>query len=61
MKQKKTRQLRIRITENQLSSIVKYIVDNPNEFKNLSDLIRESIKSRISRTKDISSKTKNNG
>ena len=60
MKQKKTHQLRIRITENQLSSIVQYIVDHPNEFKNQSDLIRESIKSRISRTKDISSKTKNN-
>jgi len=61
MKQKKTHQLRIRITENQLSSIVQYIVDHPNEFKNQSDLIRDSIKSRISRTKDISSKTKNNG
>jgi hypothetical protein len=61
MKQKKTHQLRIRITESQLSSIVQYIVDHPNEFKNQSDLIRESIKSRISRTKDISSKTKNNG
>jgi Arc/MetJ-type ribon-helix-helix transcriptional regulator len=60
MKQKKTHQLRIRITESQLSSIVQYIVDHPNEFKNQSDLIRESIKSRISRTKDISSKTKNN-
>jgi Arc/MetJ-type ribon-helix-helix transcriptional regulator len=53
MKQKKTRQLRIRITENQLSSIVQYIVDNPDEFKNQSDLIRESIKSRISRKDDI--------
>ncbi len=58
MKQKKTRQLRIRITENQLSSIVQYIIDNPNEFKSQSELIRESIKSRISRTSDISSKTK---
>jgi len=61
MKQKKTHQLRIRITESQLSSIVQYIVDHPNESQNQSDLIRESIKSRISRTKDISSKTKNNG
>ena len=60
MKQNKTRQLRIRITENQLSSIVQYIIDNPNEFKSQSELIRESIKSRISRTSDISSKTKNN-
>ena len=60
MKENKTRQLRIRITENQLSSIVQYIIDNPNEFKSQSELIRESIKSRISRTSDISSKTKNN-
>lgn len=60
MKQKKSQQLRIRITENQLSSIVQYIVDHPNEFKNQSELIRESIRSRIGRTKDISSKTKNN-
>ena len=58
MKQKKTCQLRIRITENQLSSIVKYIVDNPNEFKNQSDLIRESIKSRICRKQDINSNSK---
>lgn len=60
MKQNKTRQLRIRITENQLSSIVQYIIDNPNEFKSQSELIRESIKSRISRTSDRSSKTKRN-
>jgi Arc/MetJ-type ribon-helix-helix transcriptional regulator len=60
MKQNKTHQLRIRITENQLSAIVRHIKDNPNEFKNQSELIRESIKSRISRTSDISSKTKNN-
>lgn len=60
MKQNKTCQLRIRITENQLSAIFRHIKDNPNEFKNQSELIRESIKSRISRTSDISSKTKNN-
>ena len=58
MKQNKTRQLRIRITENQLSSIVQYIVDNPDEFKNQSDLIRESIKSRIRRKQDINSNNK---
>lgn len=61
MKQNKTRQLRIRITENQLSSIVQYIIDNPNEFKSQSELIRESIKSRISRTSELSSKTKRKG
>ena len=60
MKQNKTRQLRIRITENQLSSIVQYIIDNPNEFSSQSELIRESIKSRISRKSDIISKTNNN-
>lgn len=60
MKQNKSRQLRIRITENQLSAICKYIIDNPNEFKSQSELIRESIKSRISRTSNISSKTKRN-
>lgn len=60
MKQNKTRQLRIRITENMLSTIVQYIIDNPNEFKSQSELIRESIKSRISRTSDLSSKTKRN-
>ena len=60
MKQNKTHQLRIRITENQLSAIVRHIKDNPNEFKNQSELIRESIKSRISRTSDISSKRKRN-
>jgi hypothetical protein len=60
MKENKTRQLRIRITENQLSSIVQYIIDNPNEFKSQSELIRESIKSRISRKSDIISKTNNN-
>ena len=58
MKQNKTRQLRIRITENQLSSIVQYIIDNPNEFKNQSELIRESIKSRIGRKQDINSNNK---
>ena len=58
MKQNKTRQLRIRITENQLSSIVQYIIDNPNEFKSQSELIRESIKSRIGRKQDINSNNK---
>ena len=55
MKQNKSHQLRIRITENQLSSIVQYIVDHPNEFKSQSELIRESIRSRIGRKQDINS------
>lgn len=58
MKQNKTRQLRIRITENMLSTIVQYIIDNPNEFKSQSELIREAIQCRIRRNGDISSKTK---
>lgn len=58
MKQNKTHQLRIRITENQLSAIVRHIKDNPNEFKNQSELIRESIKSRIGRKQDINSNNK---
>jgi len=58
MKEIKTKQLRIRITENQLTSIVQYIIDNPNEFKNQSELIREKIQCRIRRNGDISSKTK---
>ncbi len=60
MKENKTHQLRIRITENQLSSIINYLRSS-DEFRSQSELIRESIRSRICRTEDISSKTKNNG
>ena len=59
MKENKTRQLRIRITENQLSTIINFLKSS-DEFKSQSELIRESIRSRICRTEDISSKTKNN-
>jgi hypothetical protein len=49
MKERKTKQLRIRLTETQLKKLVGYIIDHPNEFKNQSDLIRESINDKICR------------
>jgi Arc/MetJ-type ribon-helix-helix transcriptional regulator len=51
MKERKTKQIRIRLTESQLKKMVSYIIDHPNEFKNQSQLIRESISDRISRKK----------
>lgn len=61
MKERKTKQLRVRLTETQLKKLVGYIVDHPNQFKNQSELIRESINDKICRKehnkqgKDISS------
>jgi hypothetical protein len=49
MKEKKTEQLRVRLTETQLKKLVGYIVDHPNQFKNQSELIRESINEKICR------------
>jgi hypothetical protein len=49
MREKKTKQLRVRLTENQVKGLVQYIIDHPNEFKNQSQLIRESIDDRICR------------
>lgn len=49
MKEKKTKQLRVRLTETQLKKLVGYIIDHPNQFKNQSDLIRESINEKICR------------
>ncbi len=49
MKEKKTEQLRVRLTETQLKKLVGYIVDHPNQFKNQSELIRESINDKICR------------
>lgn len=60
MREKKSQQIRVRLTESQLKSLVEYIIDHPSEFKSQSELIRESIKDKICRTSDISSKTKNN-
>jgi Arc/MetJ-type ribon-helix-helix transcriptional regulator len=58
MKERKTKQVRIRLSESQLKKLVEYIIDHPNEFKNQSDLIRESINDKICRTQDITSKSK---
>jgi hypothetical protein len=49
MREKKTKQLRVRLTESQVKGLVQYIIDYPNEFKNQSQLIRESIDDRICR------------
>ena len=49
MKERKTKQLRVRLTETQLKNLVGYIIDHPNQFKNQSDLIRESINEKICR------------
>jgi hypothetical protein len=49
--------LRVRLTESQLKGLVNYIIENPNEFKNQSELIRESIDNKICRKKDIISKS----
>ena len=58
MKERKTKHVRIRLSESQLKKLVEYIIDHPNEFKNQSDLIRESINDKIGRIKDITSKLK---
>ena len=57
MKERKTKQLRVRLTGTQLRNLVGYIIEHPNEFRNQSDLIRESIKEKISRKHDITSKS----
>jgi hypothetical protein len=49
MREKKTKQLRVRLTESQVKGLVQYIIDYPNEFKNQSQLIRESIDDKICR------------
>jgi Arc/MetJ-type ribon-helix-helix transcriptional regulator len=58
MKERKTKQVRIRLSESQFKKLVEYIIDHPNEFKNQSDLIRESINDKICRNQDITSKSK---
>lgn len=56
MKEKKSRQLRVRLTESQLKMVIDHIVSNPEEYKNQSELIRESITEKICRKKDLNSK-----
>ena len=59
MKEIKDQQIRIRITESQMKSLVSYIIDNPDEFKNKSELVRKSLLEQISRKKNITSKGNN--
>ena len=59
MKEIKDQQIRIRITESQMKSLVSYIIDNPDEFKNKSELVRKSLLEHISRKKNINSKVNN--
>ncbi len=58
MRERKTKQLRVRLTETLLKKLGQYLLDFPNEFKNQSDLIRESIKEKICRKYEITSKSK---
>lgn len=60
MREKKSKQVRVRLTESQLKSLVEYIIDHPSEFKSQSELIRESIKDKICRKKDINSTRRKN-
>jgi hypothetical protein len=55
MKENKIRQIRVRLTESQVKKLVNYIIDHPFQFKNQSQLIRESINEKICRKKDIHS------
>lgn len=58
MKEKKKHQVRVRLTESQVKKLVDYLVEHPQEFKNQSELIRESISNQICRKKDITSQKK---
>lgn len=57
MKERKTKHIRIRLSESQVKNLCNYILENPNEFKNQSELIRESIDNTICRKQDIISKS----
>ena len=57
MKERKTKHVRIRLSESQVKNLCNYILENPNEFKNQSELIRESIDNTICRKQDIISKS----
>ena len=60
MKEKKKHQVRVRLIESQVKRLVDYLVEYPQEFKNQSELIRESISKQICRKKDITSQKKRN-
>jgi Arc/MetJ-type ribon-helix-helix transcriptional regulator len=55
MKEKKSQQVRVRITESQLKNLTQYLIEHPSEFKSNSEFIRESIKEKICRKRDINS------
>jgi hypothetical protein len=57
-KQKKSKTLQVRITEEQFKNLLEYIGNHPEEFKNHSQLIRESLLEKFSRKKLIDSKNK---
>jgi hypothetical protein len=56
MKEKKSCQLRVRLSESQIKRLIEYVQLNPQEFKNTSELVRKSITDKICRKKDTSSK-----
>ena len=59
MKEKKTYQVRFRLTESQLNNLVNYITDHPTKFKNKSQFICASIKEKLCRK--VGTNTKNKG
>ena len=57
MKERKTKHVRIRLSESQVKNIRNYILEFPNEFKNQSELIRKSIDDTTCRKKNIITKS----
>ena len=51
------KQIRVRLSQSQLDDVESYIKEHYNEFKNKSELIRESIDNKICRKKNIITKS----
>ena len=49
MKERKTKQIRIRLTESQLKKLLDNLVENETKYKNKSTFVRDSINEKISR------------
>jgi hypothetical protein len=49
MKEKKTYQLRVRLTESQFRKLLDNLVENETKYKNKSTFVRDSINEKISR------------
>ncbi len=49
MKEKKTHQLRVRLTESQFRNLLDNLIENETEYKNKSTFVRDSINEKISR------------